>query len=84
MIRILENNAPAPPRIISMKDMEPLQVGKVLSNGGNSGNIVMRTASVSHFEVMNLTDSEADSCWTGSPDIKVELLNCPVTLVVEN
>jgi hypothetical protein len=50
--------------LIQMKDMKPLQVGVMVNNG----HIVMRTAGLDHFEVMNLSYPNEDACWVGNPN----------------
>ena len=48
-----------------MYEMQPLEVCVIVANGSYVGHVVMRTASITHFEVMDLTDPRPDSCWTG-------------------
>jgi hypothetical protein len=50
-------------RIIPMKEMEPCQMAVTIP----SGELVMRTASASHFEVMNLSNVRADGFWPCPP-----------------
>lgn len=62
------------PTYISMKDLKPLQLAKVVE-GEYEGHIVMRTACTEPTEVMDLSDPTEDSCWTGDiPYYEVELL----------
>ena len=58
--------------VIKMHDMKPLQVGELL---GGIGHIVMRTASNTKFEVMDLTTPGVYQCWTGEPNLDVRLLS---------
>lgn len=58
---------------IPMSEMKPYQIGRIVSEV-YSGKIVMRTASIDKFEVMNLTDPRGDFCWLEpDPTILVEL-----------
>jgi hypothetical protein len=58
---------------VYLMEMKPLQVGRIILNKLHGGHVVMRTASTSHFEVMNLTDPGEDVCWTSENEIQVEL-----------
>jgi len=49
----------------SLGEMEPCEIGRVI-NGCYKGCIVMRTASIDKFEVMNLSHPGVDSCWTNT------------------
>lgn len=74
--------------VVKMSEMEPLQIGKIISGESYKGNIVMRTASVDTFEVMNLTIFRTNRCWTSRErinTIEVELLppTTSVKLVIE-
>lgn len=75
MLRIIEEPKEEKPRIIEMKDMKPLQVGRIISAEWN-GHIVFRTSSTSHFEVMDLSNPFEDSDFDmgAAADWKVELL----------
>lgn len=75
MIRIV-NESEQQKRIIPMEDMKPLQVGRIYDKDCTeyNGHFVMRTASTSKFEVMSLSHPGADTCWSGSPTLLVELL----------
>jgi len=66
-------------RIVLMKDMKPFQAGRVVG----SGHIVMRTAATSKFEVMDLTNHFPDSCWTGCPNLAVQLLDSFVMIEID-
>lgn len=54
-VEIIER--PHTPQIVLMKDMEPLQLGRIIKSPikDQIGNIILRTASGQHFEVINLT-----------------------------
>ena len=74
--------------IIFMCDMQALEVGVIVDEFDHStGHTIMRTASMEHFEVMDLTDLRPSSCWTsGKCKIKVKLFNSSdeITLGVSN
>lgn len=53
---------------VKMYDMKPLQIG--VTEGGV---LVMRTASTSKLEIMNLSIPGADRCWETSFNIRVKL-----------
>jgi hypothetical protein len=77
MIEILQQPKTTP--TILMSEMEPLEIGVIVSSentfGNYEGHYVMRTASESHFEVMDLTKGEVGGCWTiPSMSIEVRLL----------
>lgn len=60
-------------KVVPMSKMEPYGIGKIVSPGNQCGHIVMRTASINKFEVMDLTDQRQDgSCWTYK-DIQLEV-----------
>ena len=75
MIRIV-NESEQQKRIIPMVDMRPLQVGRIndRSHPEYYGFIVMRTASIDKFEVMNLAGPHINGCWIDTPGLYVELL----------
>ena len=66
-----------------MYEMQPLEVCVVVANGSYVGHVVMRTASQTKFEVMDLTDPRPDSCWTDSPNIQVRELYPGETYTLE-
>jgi hypothetical protein len=64
--------------VIQMHEMEPLTIGQIVNAPlhGYKDAFVMRTASTEHFEVMNLSAPEEDSCWTDKhTDIEVRILH---------
>lgn len=61
--------------------MEPLQIARVVE-GDHEGTVVMRTASVSNVEIMNLSNPRADNCWAGGCTLKVELLPMGTEIVL--
>ncbi|MDB4461435.1 hypothetical protein N9043_00645 [bacterium] len=79
MIEVLEHDIDED-NVINMGDMKPLQVGIIVGNyHGYFGHYVMRTAAISSFEVMNLSNPREGGCWSSntpdsSCDIKVRLL----------
>jgi len=56
-----------------MGDLEPLEFGVVI-NGDYQGHLVMRTASVNKFEVIDLTAFGPDHCWTIGNDLLIKLI----------
>ncbi len=58
--------------LISMADMWPLQIGRVIKAkylyAPYIGCIVMRTASEEKFEIMNLSDPGPTKCWSTHPE----------------
>lgn len=76
-------------RIIEMKDMEPLQVARVVDNSSAikkyKNHIVMRTASIDNFEVFSITASRPDACWTNNDcTVSVVLLDTPIEIKITN
>jgi hypothetical protein len=63
-----------PPKTISMRQMEPCQMGWLKNR------LVMRTADSNRFEVMDLSNMEANSCWDTKNDLQVTLITEPVTV----
>jgi len=84
MIKI-ENIETREYEIIEMHEMRPLQVGIIVqASHSYYGDIVMRTASQSKFEVMNLTSPRSNNCWMGySCSIKVRLLAKNETVTIK-
>lgn len=73
MFKLIKEVTPAE-RIVTMKDMKPLEIGHVINSNGEKGGLVMRTASIDKFEVMILSNPEPDGCWSGASTLKVRLL----------
>jgi hypothetical protein len=46
-----------------MSKMRPLEVCVVVGECGYKGHVVMRTASIDSFEVIDLTELREDYCW---------------------
>lgn len=71
----VEVNRKASQEIIPMRDMEPFDIGIVDEEYNRAhGNIVMRTASISKFEVIDLSNRRPDGCWLQKNEIPVRLL----------
>lgn len=80
------------PETIKMGEMEPLQIGKIISipeqfmdrSSGTIGNIVMRTANSDSLEVIDLSNPRARGCWTKHTSLnnEVELLPNAVIRVI--
>jgi len=69
------------PKVIRMRDMKPLQVGRITdSTSSYNGCVVMRTADKRNFEVINLSSMEPSDCWVDVCDIGVVLLKKGETL----
>jgi hypothetical protein len=79
MIKIIDGDSR--PKVIEMRDMKPLQVARIVE-GCYTGNIVMRTASRTSFEIMDLTKGTSDSCWLIENSLKVTLEKSPVIIKV--
>ena len=66
MIKLISKQEPQPvAKTKPMYEMQPLEVCVISTGRFYDGHVVMRTASITHFEVMNLTDPRPDYCWTG-------------------
>ena len=75
MIRIIDSTPkPISQKTKPMHDMQPLEVCVVVDSFRYTNNVVMRTADIDHFEVMDLTLSRPDTCWVGKPSLKVREL----------
>lgn len=75
MLKIKEIKNESGPKVIKMGDMKPLQVAKIIeSSSARLGNLVMRTATANHFEVIDLSDPGEEACWIQPSRIRVELL----------
>ena len=76
------------PNTITMNQMKPLQVGRIVKCDipSYAGNIVMRTASIIKFEVMDLSTFKKSSCWSDTQDTKsiiVELLDAELVVNIK-
>ena len=67
---------------IEMGEMNPCDIGVVV-DWSNNGAIVMRTASIDHFEVMSLSNPKPDLCWTIPNSLKVRLLKKGETITLK-
>ncbi len=85
MIQVMEEKVKGKDTIIPMRDMKPLQVGIIESDGcgGCEGHYVQRTAATTHFEVMDLTGAGVDSCWAGAPTCRVRLLHPDESITIK-
>mgnify|MGYP003586472942 CR=1 FL=1 len=82
MIRIIDSTPKPVAKTKPMYEMQPLEVC-VTVDEYEKGDIVMRTASITHFEVMNLTDPYGAGCWVGKPGLKVRELYPGETYTIE-
>lgn len=77
MIRIIDSTTkPISPKTKPMYEMQPLEVCVIVGTSDYIDHVVMRTADIDHFEVMDLTLSRPDTCWTGRSNLQVREL-CP-------
>lgn len=75
MIKLKDSSAlTVSDHIIPMKELKPLQAGVVVSGCSAIGHIVLRTASVVYFEVMDLSQPEEGNCWNTHTIVEVRLL----------
>lgn len=71
------------PKLIRMADMEPCQVG-IVRGGVYDGQVVMRTASRSHFEIISFHDFRPDTCWTHKGIThKVEIVDAEIVVNIK-
>ena len=74
-IKIINNDAY---NVKFMSEMKPLELAIVIEpNGTHDGELVMRTASLNTFEVMNLSSARVDNCWRNEGGGKA-LRVCPL------
>ena len=72
--KLISEEEPKERRIVKMSEMRPCEFGRIIDLHNRSGHLVMRTASSTKFEIMDLTDMHQDSCWTHGYDaVEVEL-----------
>jgi len=86
MIKLIdENEEKCEDTIIPMHDLKPLEAGVIFSDTHYAaGSLVMRTASETGFEVINLSNPRPGGCWV-NPHIhdKVRLLRPGETYTLE-
>jgi len=70
------------PNVILMDDLEPCQVGRIVS-GIYKGQIVMRTSDSDVHSYLDLSDFTEDSCWGYGTEIRVELLDVEITVTIK-
>ena len=84
MIKLISNQATKPvAKTKPMYEMQPLEVCVVVDSFRHTNNVVMRSASSSHFEVISLKTPRPDGCWTGRPDLLVRELYPGETYTLE-
>lgn len=81
-------NSAACPNIVTMNQMTPFQVARIVKSTTPSyiGTIVMRTASWLSFEVMSLSHFEHTVSWINQQDCKfivVELLDAELVVNIK-
>ena len=80
----LQNKSPDNTNIIEMSEMCPYEVGQIMAEDSAYHNhYVMRTASTTHFEVINLTEPGEDVCWGEASTLPVRLLSPNEKLYIE-
>ena len=65
------------PGVIPMNKMKPLDIGVIIEDPEDCychDHVVMRTTSLEHFEVIDLTYLKEGSYWTEDSKLKVRLL----------
>jgi len=60
-------------KTILMSGMKPADIAVITDKDSETGSIVMRTADIDNFEVMNLSRPGPNDCWGDCP-VEVELL----------
>ena len=83
MIKIVKSKEIEEQRIIPMNTMEPLQVAVIVDDRRYKGHYVMRTASESKFEVLDLTKPGIDEYWGDGAILNVRLLTSNEKLTIE-
>lgn len=80
-IQIIENK----PKLIPMNKLEPLQVARIVGTDNIYTNcIVMRTASNSSFEVLNLTVTGSGRCWGSNCCSLVQPLSAEISVTIKD
>ena len=68
---------------IPMNKMKPYDIGVIENRGKNyDGHYVMRSASLSKFEVFGLTEPKENGCWGLDIPLKVRLLEAGEGIVL--
>ena len=84
MIKLISKQATKPTaKTKQMYQMQPLEVCVIVANGSYVGHVVMRSASQTKFEVMDLTYPRPDSCWTYRAELLVRELYPGETYTIE-
>ena len=84
MIKLISKQEPQPvAKTKPMYEMQPLEVCVISTDCSYCDRVVMRTASQTNFEVMDLTDPGPDHCWTGRPNLQVRELYPGETYTLE-
>lgn len=86
MLKIINEKDSAHSKLIRMDDLKPLEVAIIKDDNypEYAGKIVMRTASLLHFEVINLTNPRIDGCWSKPATLLVEKLTEPIIIKLWN
>lgn len=86
---ILTTNETQVDNIIPMAHMKPLQLGQIVHHPDYGGHYVMRTQSLNHVEVINLTNPLPACGWSGlkaneGPMVRILSPNEKITLEMSN
>lgn len=83
MLRITKINREKKNKIISMSEMKPLEVARIVDDI-YTDTIVMRTSSIDHFEVMDISNPKVNDYWSAGASLKVELIKHTITVELFN
>jgi hypothetical protein len=89
MIKVITTKENAKPKVIPMSSLAPLQIARIHAPGGSyHGDLVMRTQSKFHHEVMNLTRTYPGGGWSRADDTTFRVVPLPpgevVTVEISN
>ena len=86
MFKLIQPKSFENPRTKPMNKMEPLEIGRIIEDCDHKNAIVMRSASMSHFEVFHLSKPNENRCWEkkyGYCVLLVELLPPETQIILE-
>jgi len=67
-----------------MNELKPLQAGYIVGNTPYWNTIVLRTASIRNFEVMDISNPGAGKCWDDqATDLQVKILDKPFMIKID-
>lgn len=83
MVEIIIEKQSSKSDLIRMDQLQPLEVAIIKDpNHSRNGDVVMRTASRSQFEVFSLTDAAPSRCWTDNCGLRVLKVKAKITVKV--